>query len=57
MTDENNMFQIEIVENETVYACSICYQGFEICEGMKKTHSRDACQIDLIDGIRVFTCN
>ena len=99
MTDENDMFQMEIVENETVYACNICDQGFETSEEVKKhikeTHqdivnyiltnetdkseyedndenevketyediiytienAKDACQIDTIDGIRVFTCN
>ena len=36
MTDENDMFKIEIVENETVYACNICDQGFEMSEEMKK---------------------
>ena len=36
MTDEKDMFQIEIVENETVYACNICDQGFEMSEEMKK---------------------
>ena len=36
MTDENDMFQIEIVENETVYACNICDQGFEGSDEVKK---------------------
>ena len=30
------MFQIEIVENETVYACNICDQGFEGSDEVKK---------------------
>ena len=36
MTDENDMFQIEIVEIETVYACNICDQGFEGSDEVKK---------------------
>ena len=36
MTDENHMFQIEIVENETVYACNICDQGFAGSDKVKK---------------------
>ena len=36
ITDENDMFQIVIVENETVYACNICDQGFEGSDEVKK---------------------
>ena len=36
ITEENDMFQIEIVDNETVYACNICDQGFEESDEVKK---------------------
>ena len=36
MTVENDMFRIEIVDNETVYACNICDQGFEGSDEVKK---------------------
>ena len=36
ITDENDMFQIEMVEDEIVYACNICDQGFKISEEVKK---------------------
>jgi stress-induced morphogen len=40
MTDENDMFQMETVGNETVYACNICDQAFE-GSGEVKIHIRD----------------
>ena len=42
ITDEKDMFLIEMVEDEIVYACIICDQGFEISEEVKKAHNRSS---------------
>ena len=49
ITNENNMFQIELVEDETVYVCNTCDQGFEISEEVKK-HIQEVHQ-DIINHI------
>ena len=39
LTDENVMFQINIVENEIVFACNICDPRFLINEEVKNIYS------------------
>ena len=36
MTDEHKFFQIEIVDGQTVYACTICNEGFDHMKELKE---------------------
>ena len=36
MREDNDFFQVEIVENEAVYACNMCDEGFDTMDEIKK---------------------